>query len=540
MTLPTDGPAGIAREGASELAALTIRAEALRKRAAAGDAAPAELIQDLEHALDEVREVHEQLVNRAHVYEELAEAERRRYQDLFDLAPDAYLVTDAMGKIIEVNHAFGELVGRDPASAQGKPLATYVHPDDRRAFRQALLRLSRGEAGKERELRVVADRDRVVLVATRGTPEVADEGVVLIRWLLRDVTQRKRWEDDIRALNTELELRIDARTYEVDQMTARLAAVLRELPEGVVIVGQQGEVQLANKRAHDLLDGPDTFATEAVARALKGEETRAVRTELERGEEVLVVEYAATPVRDAFGEVIAAVLTFQDVTERELRERAQRDFVTNAAHELQTPLAAIASAVQVLKAGAKDDLKMRDRFLDHIDQAVDRLDRLTRALLVLARAQTREETPRHEVIELRALLEEVAAALRPSAVPVTVSCAKDTAVIANRPLLEQALVNLGGNALKHSGSRVVLGARRVDGRVLIEVTDSGVGIPPWAQSRVFDRFYRVGEREGDGFGLGLAIVRESVEALNGELTLESSPDGTRISIALPGARVRVT
>jgi two-component system phosphate regulon sensor histidine kinase PhoR len=540
MTLPTDGPAGIAREGASELAALSIRAEALRERAAAGDAAPAELIKDLEHTLEEVREVHEQLVNRAHVYEELAEAERKRYQDLFDLAPDAYLVTDAMGKVLEVNHAFGELVGRDPTQIHGKPLAAYVHPDDRRAFRQVLLRLSRGETGKEWELRLVADLDRVVLVAARATPEAADEGVVLVRWLLRDVTQRRRWEDEIRALNTELELRIDARTYEVEQMTARLAAVLRELPEGVIIVGHGGEVQLANRRAQDLLEDADALATEAVTRALQGEETRAVRTELARGEELLVIEYATTPVRDAAGEVVAAVLTFQDVTERELRERAQRDFVTNAAHELQTPLAAIASAVQVLQAGAKDEVKTRDRFLDHIDQAVNRLDRLTRALLVLARAQTREEAPRHEVIELRPLLEEVASALRPSAVPVTVSCARETAVIANRPLLEQALVNLGGNALKHSRSRVVLGARRVDGRVLIEVTDSGVGIPPWEQSRVFDRFYRVGDREGDGFGLGLAIVREAVEALNGELELDSSPNGTRVSILLPGARVRVT
>jgi len=308
----------------------------------------------------------------------------------------------------------------------------------------------------------------------------------------------------------------------------------------VIIVGQGGEVQLANRRAQDLLEDADAFATEAVTRALHGEETRAVRTELARGEELLVIEYATTPVRDAAGEVVAAVLTFQDVTERELRERAQRDFVTNAAHELQTPLAAIASAVQVLQAGAKDEVKTRDRFLDHIDQAVNRLDRLTRALLVLARAQTREEAPRHEVIELRPLLEEVASALRPSAVPVTVSCARETAVIANRPLLEQALVNLGGNALKHSRSRVVLGARRVDRRVLIEVTDSGVGIPPWEQSRVFDRFYRVGDREGDGFGLGLAIVREAVEALNGELELDSSPNGTRVSILLPGARVRVT
>jgi PAS domain S-box-containing protein len=540
MATAADGPAEIAREGESELASLAARAEALRQRAAAAAAAPPALIQDLEHVLAEARLVHDRLVERARTYEAFVRAELKRSQDLVALSADACVVSDGLGKILEANDAFGELLGRHPGQMEGKPLAAYVHPDDRRAFRRLLLRLSRGDASKEPELRLAADLDRVVYVAARATPEAAAEGVVRITWLLRDVTQQRHWENEIRALNTELELRIDARTLEVEQVSARLAAVLRELPEGVVIVGPGGEVQLANKRAQELLEGVDAFAADALARAFRGDVTRGAVTELGRGDEVLVVEYATTPVRDATGEIVAVVLTFQDVTERELRERARREFVTNAAHELQTPLASIASAVQVLKAGAKDDTKSRDRFLDHIDTAVDRLDRLTRALLVLARAQTREEAPRHEVIELRTLLQEVASALRPSAVPVIVTCARDTAVIANRPLLEQALINLGGNALKHSRERVVLSARRVDGRVLIEVTDSGPGIPPSEQPRVFDRFYRVGEREGDGFGLGLAIVREAVDALNGELELESSPSGTRVSILLPGARVRRT
>jgi two-component system phosphate regulon sensor histidine kinase PhoR len=538
MATAADPPEEIARQGESELAGIALRTEELRQRAAAAEGAPVELIRELEQVLAEARRLHDQLVERARTYEAFVLAEGKRSQGLFDLTPDAYVVSDGVGKIQEANEAVAELLGRSPSQFEGKPLAAYVHPDDRRAFRRLLLRLSRGEAAQELELRVCATGDRVVYVAARAIPEAVGDGIARIRWLLRDLTQQRHWENEIRALNTELELRIDARTNEVEQVSARLAAVLRELPQGIVIVGPGREVQLANLRAQELLDGADAFAADAVSLALEGEETRSAVTELAQGEEVLLVEYTTTPVRDASGAVVAAVLTFQDVTEREVRDRAQREFVTNAAHELQTPLAAIASAVQVLKAGAKDDPKSRDRFLDHIDTAVNRLDRLMRALLVLARAQTRGESPRHEVIELRPLLQEVASALRPSAVPVIVTCASDTAVIANRPLLEQALVNLGGNALKHSRERVVLSGRRVDGRVLIEVTDSGPGIPPSEQPRVFDRFYRVGEREGDGFGLGLAIVREAVDALNGELELDSSPRGTRVSILLPGARVR--
>jgi signal transduction histidine kinase len=532
MATAAGEPDQIARKGESELAGLSRRTEELRQLAAGAEGAPAELIEELELVLADAHRVRDQL-------EASVRAEVKRSEDLFDLTPDAYIVSDGVGKIQEANDAVGALLGRNTGLA-GKLLAAYVHPDERRAFRRLLLRLSRGDAPEELELRLCAEPDRVVHIAARAIAETSGDGDVRIRWLLRDVTPQRHRDQESRTLDAELELRIDARTHEVAEVGARLAAVLGELPQGIVIFGPGREVQLANRRAHELLDAPETLAPDAVARAFEGEETRGAVTELERGEEVLLIEYTTTPVRDPAGEVVAVVVTLHDVTERELRERAQREFVTNAAHELQTPLASIASAVQVLQAGAKEDPKSRDRFLDHIETAVNRLDRLTRALLVLARAQTRGEAPRHEMIELRPLLQDVAAALRPSPVPVIVTCAPDTAVIANRPLLEQALVNLGANALKHSRERVVLSARRVDGRVLIEVTDSGPGIPPSEQPRIFDRFYRVGEREGEGFGLGLAIVREAVDALNGELELDSSPRGTRVSILLPGARVRRT
>jgi signal transduction histidine kinase len=112
-------------------------------------------------------------------------------------------------------------------------------------------------------------------------------------------------------------------------------------------------------------------------------------------------------------------------------------------------------------------------------------------------------------------------------------------VIANRPLLEQAIVNLGENAAKHGSSRVVLAGRPVDGDVAIEVRDGGPGIPVEDRQRLFGRFVR-GDTTAPGFGLGLAIVREAVDALDGELVLETNSVGTRVSIVLPGARVRTT
>ena len=113
---------------------------------------------------------------------------------------------------------------------------------------------------------------------------------------------------------------------------------------------------------------------------------------------------------DASGD---ALLVIADVTEQERRHRAEREFVANAAHQLRTPVSAIASAIEVLQGGGKEDPETRDRFLAHLDRECDRLVRLTRALLLLARAQALAEAPAVEVVPLRPLLVSIAGALRP-------------------------------------------------------------------------------------------------------------------------------
>jgi signal transduction histidine kinase len=156
-------------------------------------------------------------------------------------------------------------------------------------------------------------------------------------------------------------------------------------------------------------------------------------------------------------------------------------------------------------------------------------------LLVLARAQAGQEDPRAELIEIEPLLQSVAATLPPGAV-VDVTCPPGLAVVANRALLEQSLVNLGMNAVKYTTGRVLLAAERDSGRVLVEVRDEGTGIDADERPRVFERFYR-GTDARDGFGLGLAIVAEAVKAINGELHLDSTKGGTGVSIRLPGATI---
>jgi signal transduction histidine kinase len=143
-------------------------------------------------------------------------------------------------------------------------------------------------------------------------------------------------------------------------------------------------------------------------------------------------------------------------------------------------------------------------------------------------------------VAVASLLREVAAELRPhDGVSIAVEAPDDLMVESNPDLLEQALRNLGENAAKHTArGSIVLRAYRRGGSVTVEIEDSGPGISAEVQQHVFDRFYR-GERDAEGFGLGLAIVRESVRTLGGRIELDSSPgEGTVFRIVLSRARVR--
>lgn len=224
------------------------------------------------------------------------------------------------------------------------------------------------------------------------------------------------------------------------------------------------------------------------------------------------------------------------------QERVERDFVTNAAHELQAPLASIISAIEVLQAGAKDSPE-RDIFLEHIERASDRLARLVRSMLVLARAQSGIERPRDELIALEPVLQDTAAALSLApGVEVRVSCPPDAALVSNRELLEQALINLAENAAKHTAQGTVhLSARASETATVLTVSDTGPGIPALERPHVFERFYRGSGQGAGGFGLGLAIVHAAATSLGAELELESAPgEGTVVRIRFPGVATLVS
>jgi two-component system sensor histidine kinase VicK len=322
----------------------------------------------------------------------------------------------------------------------------------------------------------------------------------------------------------------------------RLERLLEQLQEGVVAVDRELRVVFANGRARLLLERrllqegdelpdpwPDLSLREVAGRLF----TPGASISSDRVPVRPARTYSVTGVPARWG-VNTAVLVITDISQQERRERAEREFVTNAAHELRTPLSAIAGAVEALRSGAKEMPRERDRFLEIVARQTERLGRLVRALLALARAQTGVEQLRLEPVTVRPLLVDLAAEASERGTEVVIECDPELQVLAHGDLLRQAIGNLVSNALKYAGGELRLSAESVEGdRVRLEVSDRGAGLDPEEAERIVERFYRSGARGSDGFGLGLPIVREVVRALGGQFEIDSLPGtGTRMRITL--------
>ena len=325
----------------------------------------------------------------------------------------------------------------------------------------------------------------------------------------------------------------------------QLRSLVDQLHEGVVAIREDLTVVVGNARASTLLgrevkEGEPLFDPwpaadlHALARELfcPDAELRTIRVAPAPDHTYAVTGVPATGAG-------TAVLVIADVTEQERRERAEREFVANAAHELRTPVTAIASAVEVLQLGAKGDPAERDRFLELIERQTSRLGRLGEALLTLARAQTDAEPLLLAPVDVAAVLREVAKDMELDDSELALG-PDDVIALAHADLLRHAIENLVGNARKHAdGQDLEVSARAEGEHVVVEVRDRGPGIAPMQAERVLERFFRGGDRDADGFGLGLSITREVARAVDGGLEIETrTGGGTTARITLRKAHER--
>jgi signal transduction histidine kinase len=315
----------------------------------------------------------------------------------------------------------------------------------------------------------------------------------------------------------------------------KLEAIFDGLNDAVMVVDDEGPVRFSNSTAAELLD--------------RGRPPEAVLPHLHRAAEVGFAAHPALRIGDRAYAMQArslpgerAVLAVvRDRTEEMRREFAEADFVSNAAHELRNPLAGISSAIEVLQSGAKDEPQARDHFLARLADDAERMNRLTQALLTLARVEQlgAGET---EVVDVPIAIRDVVAAVEPPKhVELMVESEPDLTAKGDPTLLRQVMIGLLTNAFKNTpppGTVTVRGRRDGETDVILEVIDTGSGIPSAEIERVFERFYRRSEsRTQEGFGLGLAIARRMVDVMGGQIGAHSvRGEGSTFWVRLPIAQ----
>ena len=307
-------------------------------------------------------------------------------------------------------------------------------------------------------------------------------------------------------------------------------AITAHMSEGLLLLDKEARVLSYNSAARTLLqiqtpvegERVQTFSREAglhrcVEEALAGHHCEEV---LEGSRRVL-----ASPVTQN-GSLTGAVLMVLDVTEKEQREALRREFTANVSHELKTPLTGILGTAELLQSGL---VKPEDisHFAGNIHREARRLIDLVNDIIKISRLDEGGLADAWERVDLRAVAEQVRQQLALAAEQkhVTVEVRGGSAWVMGVPrIIEEIVYNLCDNAIAYnvSGGHVDLTAVNSADGVRLIVADSGMGIPPEAQERVFERFYRVDQsHSGSGTGLGLSIVKHGAAYLGAQVSLES-------------------
>jgi signal transduction histidine kinase len=348
--------------------------------------------------------------------------------------------------------------------------------------------------------------------------------------------------DAVHRLAEQLEARISALAAE----QSMLSALVETLNEGVIAISPAHEVVRISETGRRLLsiDRPVPFEVDflprdatlrnAIALALSGTATEP--EELVMGDTTFSL--TARPLVNG-----GAVVALFDLTPIRKLEAVRRDFVANVSHELRTPLTIIGGFAETLQ-DPEVPAARRAEFAKTIFSNTQRMQRIVDELLDLSRIETGHWRPRPESIRIADVAAEVfgrnAASAKSKSVRLDTSIDPDAqTILADRTALEQILLNLVENALRHTGEggRIAIETSPETDGVSLIVSDTGSGIPPEHLPRIFERFYRADSgrsREAGGTGLGLAIVRHLVEAHGGMVRAESVVGaGTTIRIFLP-------
>lgn len=238
------------------------------------------------------------------------------------------------------------------------------------------------------------------------------------------------------------------------------------------------------------------------------------------------------------------VVSIQNITNLKKLEQIRTEFVSNVTHELKTPLTSIRGFVETLRSGTVNNSEVADKFLEIIDIEAERLYTLINDILQLSEIESGSNDTNMEIHNIKQLIDESVTILKTEAVNKEVTVQTDDVdsnilIFANKDRIKQMFINLIDNSIKYNipGGSVSISAYKDEGKLIIKIKDTGIGISKEHLPRIFERFYRVDKgrsRNLGGTGLGLSIVKHIVNLYSGNIKVYSQPEqGTEFIIQLP-------
>ena len=341
-----------------------------------------------------------------------------------------------------------------------------------------------------------------------------------------------------------------------------LRAILAGMIEGVLIADRNLRIRLTNDRLRQMFALPKSpvdrtvmevfrnhLLHQIIQQTLETDEPRSVelQAEIREGNQFNLKHFQVTSIslrpRDRES-LTGALVIFHDISQIRSLEAVRKEFVANVSHELRTPLSIITGYLETLIEGGGDP-ETNVRFLKTMHKHAQRLNILIEDLLSLSQLESRKVSLNFEPVELgeciQRVVERLDTRIREVAAKIKISIAGSLPrVEADAFRIEQVIYNLIDNALKHGGKlgvNVIVEAHSNGREVVVAVHDDGPGVPLGDQPHLFERFYRVHKdrsRDAGGSGLGLSIVKHTVQAHGGTVALKSSPGaGATFTVSLP-------
>ncbi len=503
-------------------------------------------------------------------HEALQESEER-YRSLVETSPDAIVLTDLRSKILTANQRCAQMYGFERVEdLLGKDVIDMLAAEDHeRAITSTRALLETGNTRNSEYTIIKQDGtpcpvevNASVLRDRRGAPT----GFIAV---VRDISKRKEREQKLQ----EALLQLEQQYLQAENARSRHRAVLDATVEGMILLSPDGEIMTVNRRLSELfaieatelvgqhfdelqprleqIFTDPTRLREMIASSVANPECSLTEMVAQKWPSERHLELVVTPVRNERNQHLGSLYLFRDATQERQAEQIRSEFVSLVSHELRTPLTSIKGYVDLLLEGEVGDLSDEQcHFLEIVKNNADRLIRLINDLLDVSSVESGKIELKLEPVDLARVIRSVQGSLRPQLEAKRQKIKLDLpsqlpSVFADTVRVGQILTNLLSNAHKYTpeGGEITVTAAEEDGVVRIDVQDTGIGLTPEEQQRIFDKFFRAKNRamrEVGGTGLGLSITEALVQLHGGVITVRSEPGrGSTFSFTLAVAHGNV-